>query len=321
MRRILVLSVLLAAAIAPAAHAQVEYGNVVPVTLPAPKGDEVVLARVQVGMEISRKARPRPRSIGPLTVRRAGGPVARGYAVTGVRARPRGNRVIVRLAAVRLRGGRVVPRLRLKLRIGTRRAAFTGAQIRTVAMDPDTRVRRQPECGTIGGEAARWSLVAGLAGVRIGGERFGARTTVGAALQFACRRTIDAVPIGAAERFLVAVHPQFRGGGGSPIEGFFATWARGDDGRTRICVFVRGRPAGTGDVTVGTTAQQFVLDNDRGVARTQTDVPGEGEYLLRVRWRQSDGTFRETESTLRVPAGGTRGGEPPRPYSAAGSCA
>jgi hypothetical protein len=319
MRRFVGLSFLLAMAVAPSAHAA-EYGNVVPVSLPAPKADEVVLARVQVGMEISRKARPRPQSIGPLTVRRAGGAPARGYAVTAVRARPRGNRVVVRLAAVRLRGGRTVPRLRLKLRIGTARAAFTGAQIRSVAMDPDTRVRRLPECGVIGREAEGWSLVRGLAGVRIGGERFGARTTVGAAQQLACRRAIASVPVGAAERFLVAVHPLFAGGGGAAVEGFFATWARGADGAARVCVFVRGRPGATGDVTVGTTTQQFTLDADRGIARTQTAVPGEGEYLFTVRWRQSDGTFRDTQSTIRVPAGGTRGNEPPAPYSAAGSC-
>jgi hypothetical protein len=319
MHRILVLTFLFAAALAPAAHA-VPYGNVVPITLPAPKGDEVVLARVQIGMEISRKVRPSPASIGPLTVRRAGRAPARGYAVNAVRARVRGKQVTVRLVAVRT-GNRSLRRLRLKLRIGTARAAFTGARTRTVAMNPDARVRRLPECGVIGGEAMRWRPVAGLAGVRIGGERFGARTTVGAAQQIACRRAIRSVPSAAAERFLVAVHPAFAGGPGSPVEGFFATWARGEDGGTRICVFVRGDAGATGDVTVGTTTQPFTLDDDRGVARTQTDVPGEGEYLFTVRWRQSDGTFRETESTLRVPAGGTRGDNPPAPYSAAGACA
>src|SRR5687767_13355514 len=114
MHRIVVLSFLLALALAPAAHA-VPYGNVVPVTLPAPKADEVVLGTVSIGVEISKKARPRPRSIGPLRVRRAGGAPARGYAVTAVSARPRGRRMMVRLAAVRTTGGRVVPRLRLKL--------------------------------------------------------------------------------------------------------------------------------------------------------------------------------------------------------------
>ncbi|HEX8207220.1 MAG TPA: hypothetical protein VF587_14260 [Solirubrobacteraceae bacterium] len=320
MHRILVVSLLLFAALVPSAHA-VEYGNVVPVSVPAPKGDEVVLARVEVGVEISRRARPRPRGIGPLTVRRAGGAIPRGYAVTAVRARPRGRRVVVRVAAVRTSGGRVRSRIPFKLKVGTARAAFTGAQVRTVALDPDTRVRRLPECGAIGGEAEGWSLVRGLASVRIGGERFGARTTVGAGQQLACRRSIASVPVGAAERFLVAVHPGFRGGGGTAVEGFFATWARGADGAMRVCVYVRGRPRGTGDVTVATTSQAFTLDEDRGVALTQTTVPGDGEYLFTVRWRQFDGSFRETEGTIRVPAGGTRGDDPPAPYRAAGSCA
>lgn len=319
MHRILALTFLLAAAFAPAAQAQVKYGNVVPVQLPAPKGDEVVLARVQVQMEISRKISPRPAEIGPLTVRRAGGGVARGYSVTAVRARPSGNLVTVRLAAVRT-GSRSLRRLSFRLRIGTRRAAFVRARTRTVAMDPDVRVRRLPECSRIAREASRWSVVRGLAGVRIGGERFGARTTVGAAQQLACRRAIPAVPAGAAERFLLAVHPRFAGSPGAPVEGFFATWAKAQDGSAKICVFVRGEPRGTGDVTVGTTTQPFTLDADRGVARTETAVPGEGEYAFRVRWRQSDGTFRESESTIRVPAGGTRGNDPPEPYSAAGTC-
>lgn len=310
-------SIFVLAALAPAAHA-VPYGNVVPVTIPAPKADEVVLARVDVGMEISRKVRPSPASIGPLSVRRAGRRVARGYAVTGVRARPRGNRVVVRLAAARI-GRRSLSRLRLKLRIGTRRAAFTAAQVRTVAIDPRTRVRRLPECGVIGAEAARWSPVRGLARLTLGGDRFGARATVGAAQQIACRKPIAAVPAGPAERFLLAVDPRFASSP-SAVEGFFATWVRDEDGSARVCVFLRGEPGGTGDVTVGTTTQPFALDDDRGVALTRTDVPGEGEYRFVVRWRQPDGTFRETESTLRVPAGGTRGDDPPPPYSAAGSC-
>jgi hypothetical protein len=318
-RRALALSFLSAVVLAPAAHAQVPYGNVVPVTLPAPNGNEVVLARVRVQMEIDRRLRPRPASIGPLTVRRAGGGVARGYAVAAVRARPRGNLVTVRLGAVRT-GSRSVRRLRLRLRIGTARAAFRTARTRTVALAPRRSVRRLPDCAAIGAEAARRSLVRGLASVRIGGERFGARAAVGAAQQHACGRPIAAVPAGAAERFLLAVHPAFAGGPGSPVEGFFATWARGADGRARVCVFVRGRPRGTGDVTVGTITQPFVLDADRGVARTQTDVPGEGEYQFTVRWRQADGTFRSARSTLRVPAVGTRGTQPPAPYSAAGSC-
>jgi hypothetical protein len=321
MRRILVLGFLLAALLAPAAHAQVEYGNVVPVAVPAPRGDEVVLAKVLVSMEANRRARPRPRGIGPLTVRRAGRGIPRGYAVTAVRARPRGNRVLVRVAAVRTTGGRVRGRLRFRLRVGTSRAAFTSAQIRTAAIDAETRVRRQPDCSGIGGEADGWSLVRGLSGVRLEGERFGARTTVGAVQQLACRRAIDAVPAGAAERFLLAVHPTFAGAGVPVVEGFFATWARDAAGATRICVYVRGRPGSAGDLTVGTTQQPFTLDADRGLALTRTDVPGDGEYAFTVRWRQPDGSVRRSESTLRVPAGGTRGNDPPRPYRAAGACA
>lgn len=317
MLRTAAVSIFVLAALAPAAHAA-PYGNVVPVTIPAPKADEVVLARVDVGMEISRKVRPSPSSIGPLTVRRAGRRVARGYAVTGVQARRRGNRVLVRLAAVRI-GRRSLARLRLKLRIGTRRAAFTGAQVRTVAIDPSTRVRRLPECGVIGAEAARWSPVRGLARLTLGGDRFGAKATVGAAQQLACRRVIQAVPAGAAERFLLAVDPGFANSPAAPVEGFFATWARSPSGAARVCVFLRGRSGGTGDVTVGTPTSPFTLD-DRGLGFTVTSVPGEGEYLLHIRWRQPDGTFRETESTIRVPAGGTAGDDPPPPYSGAGSC-
>ena len=321
MHRILVGALLLAAslALAPAASAQAPYGNVVPIELPAPRGDQVVLARVLVQMEITRRVRPRPSSIGPLTVRRAGGGVARGYAVTAVSARYRGNRVMLRLAAVRT-GSRSLRRLRLRLRIGTARAAFRRAGTRTVALRPEVRVRGLRDCARIGREAARWSPVRGLASVRLGGERFPARATVGAAQQFACDRPIATVPAGIAQRFLISVDPRFANGPGSPVEGFFATWARDASGVTRVCVFVRGQPGGTGEVTVGTTTQPFRLDDDRGVARTRTDVPGEGEYQFTVRWRRPDGRFRTTQETVRVAADGPGGDEPPAPYAAAGSC-
>ena len=320
MRRIVVLALLLPAALAltPAAHAQAPYGNVVPVALPVPKGDEVVLARVSVEMRL-RPARVAQSPLGALRVRRVGR-LPRGFGVAAVRAGRRGDVVTVRLAAARTAArARRIRRLRLSLKIGDARVAFRRAVTSAVPIDPDTTVRRTGDCATISGEGSRWTPVGRLAAIRIGGERFGARTAVGAAQEIACEKDIRAVPEEAAARFLAAVHPAFGRGRGASIEGFFATWARGQDGRARVCVFVRGDAGATGDVTVGTTRQSFTLD-DRGLARTQTDVPGEGRYLFTVRWRQPDDTFRESESTLRVPEGGTRGGEPPPPYSAAGPC-
>ncbi len=314
------LAVLILLSLSPVARAQSPYGNVVELTLPRPAADEVVLANSEI--EMTRRA-ARVAQLGSLDVRRAGGRLPRGYGVTAIQARPRGDRVIVRLVAVRAsaaaRPGRS---LRVRLRIGTSRVVYRRATTTTFAIGPRTTVRGARRCGTIVGEASRWRSVRGLAGLGIGGERFGARTAVGAAQQIACRRRILSVPSEAAERFLVAVDDDFVGadGGGGSVEGFYATWARDAAGNARICVYARGDRGGEGDVTVASTTQRFTLDDTSGVARVDTPVAGEGEYAFVVRWRQPDGTYRESESTLRVPGGGTKGNDPPAPYSAAGTC-
>jgi hypothetical protein len=207
--------------------------------------------------------------------------------------------------------------MRVKLRVGDPRHTYVRAVTSTVPIGPNTRVRSNRDCRTINAEAARWTAVPGLASVRVEGLRFSARTAVGATLELACEKDIRSVS--GRERFLNTVDRDFAGGGGV-VEGFYATWARGADGAPRICVYVRGARGGEGDVTVASTRQRFELDDANGIARVDTVVAGEGEYAFTVRWRQADGTFRESESSLRVPAGGEKGNDPPEPYSAAGNC-
>jgi hypothetical protein len=153
--------------------------------------------------------------------------------------------------------------------------------------------------------------------IRFGARRFGALTAVGAATELACRRDIESIT--GTDRFLIAVDREFLRGGAA-IEGFYATWAREPDGAPRICVYVRGRRGGSGDVTLAGSTQGFRLDTTRGVGRVDAVVPGEGEYAFTVRWRQRDGTLRESDSTLRVPASEPKGGDPEEPYSSAGNC-
>ncbi|HEV2814146.1 MAG TPA: hypothetical protein VGW10_12910 [Solirubrobacteraceae bacterium] len=313
---VLLTAFLAGAATAPAAS---RYGNVVEVVVPRPAANQVVLARVQVEMGLRRGFQG---ARGRLNVRRAGGRLPRGYSVTAVRARPRGSTVTIRLAAVRssspARAGRS---LRVPLRIGHSGLAFRRARVWTVPIGPATAVRRTRDCTTIAGEAARWSPVGGLARLSIGGERYSAQTTVGAAQQIACEKRIRSVSANAAARFLTAVDPDFAdGAGGGTVEGFYATWARDAAGAARVCVYVRGARGGTGDVTVASTSQQYTLDDDTGIARLVTAVAGEGEYAFTVRWRQRDGTYRESVSTLRVPPSGQKGNDPPAPYSVAGPC-
>ncbi len=288
-------------------------GNVVEATMPAPKSDQVVLTRLEAEMQL------RPRGGGPvgrLSVRRAGR-VPAGFAVAAVRARQRGNTVIVRIAAVRTSGSVRAGRLRVRVRIGGSRVTYRRAVTSTVPIGPATSVRGTRDCRTIDAEASRWTPVRGLAAVSGDGVRFGARTAVAAAMGIACDRRIRTVS--GTESFLVAVDEEFSAGG-SAVEGFYATWARDAAGNARICVYIRGRRGGDGDVTVASTTQAFELGDTNGVARTDTAVAGEGEYAFVVRWRQPDGTVRESESTLRVPAGGMKGNDPPEPYSAAGPC-
>ncbi|HEX2087070.1 MAG TPA: hypothetical protein VHF89_15425 [Solirubrobacteraceae bacterium] len=306
---------LLSLAAAPGAHARLT--NVVSVSIPRPAGDEIALVRVEARMSFDAA---RVAGLGNLPVR-ASGRVPAGFALAGVRARPRGDTAIVRLAAVRT-FGRAGPPIRLRLHIGRRGVhVFRHALLSTVRIGPSTRVRRPGGCATIVGESVRWVNVFPLGGLTLGGERFGARTVVGAAQQLACRRRMLTVPSLLIDRFLTAVDRDFTADdGGGAVEGFYATWARGADGRPRICVYVRGDRGGRGDVTVASTTQQFILDDDFGLARVDTAVAGEGEYAFVVRWRQPDGTFRESESTLRIPSGGRKGQDPPRPYSAAGLC-
>jgi hypothetical protein len=308
---LVLLTVLLAAA--PAAPAA-SRDNVVEIAMPRPAADQIVLARVQVKMGFE----ARVAQVGRLNVRRAGR-VPAGFAVAAVRARQRGDTVTVRLAAVRTSSSaRSGGRLRVKLRVGAPRHTYERAVTSTVPIGPGTRVRRHRDCATINGEAARWQAVRGLSAVRLEGIRFSARTAIGAALELACERDIRTVA--GTDRFLVSVDRDFAGGGGGVVEGFYATWARDAAGNPRICVYVRGRRGGEGDVTVASTTQRFELDDARGVARADTPVAGEGEYAFKVRWRQPDGTYRESESTLRVPADGQKGNDPAEPYSAAGNC-
>ncbi|HEV3002307.1 MAG TPA: hypothetical protein VGW75_16315 [Solirubrobacteraceae bacterium] len=312
----LALAVLALLAAAPAAPAASGYGNVVDVALPRPAADEVVLARLQAAMTL----RPGRRGgLGSLAVRRAGGRLPRGFALAAVRARPRGATVTVWLAAVRTRAARGGRPLRVRLRIGGARVAYRRATTWSVGVRPGRRVRGVPGCGTISGEAERWTAVGGLRSIALGGQRFAARTAAGAALEVACRRSIRSLSPLAAERFLNAVDARFAGTG-EAVEGFFATWARDAAGNAVACVFVRGARGGGGDVTIAGATRRFALDAEHGVARVDAALPGPGDHPFLVRWRQRDGTVRESESTLRVPAGGTRGDGPPPPYSAAGSC-
>jgi hypothetical protein len=291
----------------PAAHAA-SRGNLIEVTVPTPRSDQVVLARVEVTM----------RGGGRLAVRRAGR-VPAGFGVGAVRAGQRGDTVLVRLAAVRRRASARAGRsLRIRLRVGTARHTYGRVRTQTVPIGPATSVRRTRDCATINGEAARWTVVPGLATVRVDGRTFTARTAVGAAQQIACERRIRSVRD--TQRFLVSVDRDFADGGGGIVEGFYATWARDANGAPRICVYVRGERGGEGDVTVASTTQRFALDRTRGLARVDTPVAGEGEYAFTVRWRQADGTYRSSESSLRIPASGPKGNDPPDPYAAAGNC-
>ncbi len=298
-------------ALAPAAPAA-SRGNVVEVRMPAPRSDEVVLTRLEAQM------RARYGAMGPLSVQRVSR-VPRGISIAAVRARQRGGTVIVRLVAVRSSGSARFGGMRVRLRIGSSRMTFRRALTSTVPINPATSVRGTRDCRTINGEAGRWTPVPGLAGISLEGLRFGARTAVAAAMEIACRRTITTV--GGSERFLATVDQGFvdRDEGGV-VEGFYATWARDAAGNARICVYVRGRRGGEGDVTVATTTQAYELGDDTGIARVDTAVAGEGEYAFVVRWRQPDGTYRESESTLRIPGGGQKGNDPPEPYAAGGLC-
>lgn len=313
------LAVLVLLALAPTAPAASRYGNVVEVSVPRPASSQVVLARLQVKMGLRAG---RSGGLGRLGVRRAAGRLPAGYGVAAVRARPRRGVVTIRLAAVRnSSAARAGGPLRMRLRIGGSRVVYRRATTWAVGIGPRTAsVRGAPGCATINGEAARWTPVAGMRGIALAGTVFGARTAVGAAQEIACSRSIASVSDLAAERFLNAVDARFAGGTAGPVEGFFATWAKDAAGNAKVCVFVRGARAGTGDVTIAQTTQPFRLDDAQGVARVDTAVPGPGEYPFLVRWRQADGTFRESESSLTVPAGTGRGDDPPQPYAAAGSC-
>jgi hypothetical protein len=313
---------LLAPLLAPgsaAAQAVQPYGNVVELAVPRPASDQVVIERVRVSMALRAGVRPRP--LGRLNVRRAGGRLPRGFAIAGVRARPRGNVVTVRLAAVRTsaaaRGG--AP-LRVRLRIGGRHVVFRRARTSTIAIAPDRLVSGQRDCARMSREARGWTPVGGLRAVALGDERFGARVAVGAAQQRACRRRLAAVLAVAAARFLAAVDEGFAAGPDGAIQGFFATWVKNPDGTAKVCVYVRGAPGGTGDVTVASTTQPFRLDAERGVARTVTQVAGEGDYAFTVRWRRGS-TYERSGGVVSVPPGDAPGDPPPAPYSAAGSCA
>ncbi|HEX2084577.1 MAG TPA: hypothetical protein VHF89_02765 [Solirubrobacteraceae bacterium] len=303
-------------AVAPGAHARLT--NVIPVDIPRPAADEVSLVRVEARMSYQAQVA----GLGDLPVR-VTGRLPRGFAVAGVRARPRGDTAIVRLVAVRTTSRAPAGRdMRIRLRIGSYPThVYRHALMRAVRIGPSTRVRRPTGCATIVGESARWRVVRRAGAIGVDGVRYGARTVVAAAQQLACDKRIPTVSSTAMEQFLTAVDPDFAASDGSgAIEGFYATWAKAPDGSARICVYVRGDRGGSGNVTVASTFQEFTLDDDTGVTRVDTAVPGEGEYAFVVRWRQPDGSFRESESTLRVPGGGTKGQDPPAPYSAAGPC-
>jgi hypothetical protein len=313
---LVLLTLLLVAA--PAASAK-SHGNLIEALVARPKADQVVLGRVEVRMgSDARVAR-----VGALNVRGAGG-VPAGYSVAAVRAKQRGDTVTIRLAVVRAtgaaRGGRG---MRVRFRVGRRGLTYKSAVTNSVPIGPDTRVRLARDCRTISAEASRWRAVRGFTGVRIGSERFAARTAVGAAQQIACEKRIGSLSGEAADRFLLAVDPGFAGAseGGGVTEGFYATWAKDASGNARICVYARGRRGGDGDVTLNGVRQAFTMDDTSGIARVDVGVPGAGEYSFTVRWRQADGTFRSSRSSLRVPEGGQRGNDPPDPYSAAGPCA
>ncbi|HEX8121705.1 MAG TPA: hypothetical protein VF549_10630 [Solirubrobacteraceae bacterium] len=315
---LVLLSALLVAA--PAASAK-SHGNLIEAVVPRPGAGEVVLGRVEVRMGLD----ARVAAVGTLMVRRAAGALPAGFSVAAVRAKQRGDTVTIRFVAVRAtRAARGGPPLRLRFRVGRNGLVYKRAVTTAVPIDSDTRVRSSRDCAAISGEAARWSAVPGLSRITAAGERFAARIAVGAAQQIACEKRIASLSRDAADRFLAAIDPAFVGrdsGGGGVTEGFYATWAKDAGGNARICVYARGRRGGDGEVTLNGATQAFTLDDTRGVARVDSAVPGPGEYAFTVRWRQADGTFRSSRSTLRVPDGGQRGNDPPDPYSAAGPCA
>jgi hypothetical protein len=94
-------------------------------------------------------------------------------------------------------------------------------------------------------------------------------------------------------------------------EEFSVSWAHGGSG-SRMCVYVTGPPGRTGDVTVVADTREFTLGNS-GRATVMIDIPGPGNYPIRVRWRQPDGSFQEREGTFRVEAG--QGPPPPDGFS------
>ena len=308
------LIVLLLGLAAPAG-AQSPYGNVVTALVPRPAGDEVVLARLDVEMA-RRSAGARLRG---LAVRRVGGSVPSGYGITAVRARQRGATVRVRFAAVRTGVGARAPGIRIRLRIGGRGVVYSRARTRSTRIAPGDGAWRSPDCRVLGAEARGWRPVRGLAALVIDGERYSAPTAVGAGLEAACQRNVPSVSQLAAERFLGSVDPRFVGETGGEVEGFYATWVKNPDGSGTVCVYVRGDWGGSGDLLINGRRTPFTLDDQRGLARVDT-VLAPGEYAFTVRWRQPDGTFRQSGSSIRVPAGAVNGEGPPAPYDAAGPC-
>lgn len=305
-----VLAALLAAT--PAAPAA-SRDNVVEVELQRPASDEIALAHTRIEMADEDGGR----ATGRLPVRRVRG-IPDGFGVAAVRAGRDGDTVTVRIAAVRTGADSHRGRpLRVRLRVGKPRHTYKRAVTSRVMIAPGQRVRRHPGCGAINGEAEGWKPVRRLRTIRFGARRFGAMTSVGAATELACGRIIESIT--GTDRFLIAVDREFLRRGPA-VEGFYATWAREPDGSPRICVYVRGRAGRSGEVTLAGSTQGFRLDTVRGVGRVDAVVPGEGEYPFTVRWRQPDGTLRESESTLTVPASEPKGGDPEEPYSSAGNC-
>ena len=310
-----VVSLALILVLAAPAAAQSPFGNVVNVAVPRPAGDEVVLVRFDVEMA-RRSAGARLRD---LPVRRVGGSIPSGYGIAAVRAIQRGSTVRVRLAAVRTGDGSRGPAMRLRLRIGGTGVVYRHAGQRSVRMAAGDGAWRGGDCRIIRVEAAGWRSVPGLRGVTLDGERYSARTAVGAGMEAACQRNVPIVSQLAAEQFLGSVDPGFVGETGGEVEGFYATWVKNPDGNGTICVYVRGDWGGTGELLINGGRTPFTLDDTRGLARVDT-VVAPGEYPFTVRWRQPDGTFRQSASSIRVPAGAVNGEGPPAPYSAAGPC-
>jgi hypothetical protein len=239
--------------------------------------------------------------------------------VAAVRARQRGNTVRVRLAAIRSGVGGRGPAIKLKLKIGGAGDVYRDAGTRSTAIRPGTGIWRGGDCGQMNSEARSWTAVPGLANLTVEGERYSARTAVGAGMEAACQRDLDSVAQSSADAFLAAADPRFVVEGGGEIEGFYATWTKNADGSGKICVYVRGDWGGSGDVLLNGARTPFTLDDTRGLGRIDTDVPP-GEYAFTVRWRQPDGSFRESGSSIRVPQGAVNGQGAPEPYSAAGPC-